>query len=311
MSFVVAIMALASDALIVGVMLNETRTDPVSGFRSVHPNLSGKPLPSNQRIATADPDPCPFCLMGVDVQAGSASLNDGVSTRPLLQSSATAYAIANKWGMFGSDHAEIVTPLEHVPDLESLSVDAATDLFGLVFERHEKVAARNLNALAFINVGLQSGGSLTHLHAQVVGSPHPRSPLGEGFASADGISDDLSAARNRGLMVSEGHHGAVYVAPSPIVSGEVRVISSSLDGAARLSLATVQAIAGIAYWSYNVVIHPATDSTHRAGRPGQNLVQILPRFDLGIIYPMFLGTALSTLDQAAYAQNLSSRIGEQ
>ncbi len=69
----------------VQIMLNPTREDGVSGFRSVHPDQRGKPIPSSERLMPPDHDPCPFCLMSKDLTPASSVVSDGMTERVLLE----------------------------------------------------------------------------------------------------------------------------------------------------------------------------------------------------------------------------------
>ena len=283
-------------------MQNEVRIDPVTGFRSVHPDQRGKPTSGNQRILTPDPDPCPFCRMAADIRAGAVEVYDGAAIRPVLDVTERVFAVPNRWGIFGDEHAELVLPLHHVADVESTDVDTMVDLLTVVARRWELMEERDLAALGFINVGVQAGGSLRHLHAQVVGSTVGRSEMGNRLARGIGRHEDVDNARRHDLVLVEVPRGLAYLTATPVCAGEVRIVADDLRTAAELIWRLNAAAASVASWSYNLILSfPRPDDGAPAGGV---LVQWLPRFDLGIVFPYFFDTAISSIDLSGYAVSM-------
>lgn len=264
-----------------------TLTDPVTGRRAVHFDAAGKPLPQIRRVSAREPDPCPFCLMGQQVAGGAEHVDDGDVTRSVLDSTPVAYTIANRWSVFAAPNAcDLVIAHRHVEGLEQLTRDELTVFIDQLTRRQ---AAHPSDPVAFVNVGADAGGSLKHLHGQVVSSPYPTA-----VATGAAVDADEDLARRYGLTVAAGDARA-WVAAAPTVAGEIRIRA---EAATPLSDTLHRVVAHLDAWPYNIVIRRIDD--------GHLFTQVLPRLDRGIVYPEFFHVTVVGLDVRRWAATLSS-----
>lgn len=252
--------------------------------------MSQKPVPKKTRLVPPYAGPCPFCAMSSDASDGLYILSDGSSSRDLLQSNLAAFATSNRWGVFPG--SELVIPYRHVYDLESLKDQEAVDLL-LLKARYDRAPG----AAAFINVGVQAGSSIAHIHAQVVRSPLFTSELFPATPSREALEEGFKAATNLNLVFAKDGKSLGYVAPSPVTSGELRIIAPDVASVVGTFLPAIRKAALLGPWSYNLVGHFTPDGC---------LLQWLPALDPGVVFPRFLRTVVSTIDQRVYSDILSA-----
>jgi galactose-1-phosphate uridylyltransferase len=248
------------------------RQDPVTGVLVQAPNLAGKPLPSATRVDIAERAACPLCLMS-ETNDGF-QMFDGEVSRPVLDHLGRFSAVMNRWPVLPGP-AEMIIGDEHVTSLEAMSPENATDMLLLLDRRYRALAQEFKSVAAFMNVGAGSGGSLPHVHAQIVASP---SPSGEYLARCStrvGVQRDIEIAREVGLIVIEDDRGIAWVAYAPSASLELRVSGLSVTGGASLAAEMARTIGSVVCWPYNLVWHGGD----------QPFVQWLARIDSGRVYP--------------------------
>ncbi|MFM7089167.1 MAG: hypothetical protein ACKOW9_06600 [Candidatus Paceibacterota bacterium] len=285
-------------------MRKNIKKDTLTGLRSIHPDLTGKPLPKNTRILPNEIKPCPFCLLAENARLGLPSLSDGSVNRNLIQHNQHSFATTNRWGIFGLDSTELIVPYEHVTDLESMSKDQIISHFELTHKRYlSRSQSERFITFAFINVGLQSGSSIPHLHTQVMNPPFSsNNPLKLAY-NAD-LSKDIIKARKSKLLLSEEKDLISYVAPSPMIAGEVRVISSDINLATINLHKILQSAAKIHTWSYNILINYSIKNPFKPDSSPAYLLHFLPRFDLGSLFQIHISASIQSVNETLYHKTL-------
>lgn len=275
---------------------SQTREDVLTGAISVHPKLSSKPMPPAVRLMPPDRSPCPICMMASSADYGNGFVSDGQSEIRLSKYSVSTFSFENLWPVFSDGPSELICPKIHVHAVEDLSSDAASDLFNLFHARYLELASSNKSVLPFVNVGHNAGGSLSHLHAQLVStSAAPAERWNRLLSSSHLLDKDISLATAADLVVKDDHSGSVYVAYAPSFPGEIRIVADTPSALHSLiHEATTALTMSIGAWPYNII--PVW-----AERP---FAQLLPRLDVGITYPTYLGAHPCRIDQNFIAEKL-------
>ena len=275
---------------------SQTREDVLTGVISVHPKRKNKPMPPAVRIMPPDRSPCPLCVMSSSSTYEDGFATDGQSQVKLSKHSAHTFSFQNLWPVFDDGPSELICPRSHVHAIEDLSNEEACDMLNLFHDRYLNLAEQHKTVFPFINVGHNAGGSLSHLHAQLVTtSAAPAERWERLLGSSHLIEKDMSFARAADLVVKDDASGSVYVAYAPSFSGEIRIVADTTQGLHSLIHDTATALAtSIGDWPYNVI--PVW-----ADRP---FAQLIPRLDVGITYPTYLGTCVGVLNQEAIAEKL-------
>ena len=248
------------------------RQDPVTGVFVQAPNLTGKPLPSITRVDIAERAACPLCRMS-ETNDGF-QMFDGEVSRPVLDRLGHFSAVMNRWPVLPGP-AEMIIGDEHVTSLEAMSLENATDMLLLLDRRYRALAQEYKSVAAFMNVGAGSGGSLPHVHAQIVASSAPAGSRLVRCRERVGVQRDIEIARSEGLIITEDDRGIAWVPYAPSASLELRVSGLSVAGGASLAAEMLHTIGSIVCWPYNLVWHGGD----------QPFVQWLARIDAGRIYP--------------------------
>lgn len=275
---------------------SQIREDVLTGVVSVHLKPSNKPMPPAIRLMPPDRTPCPLCVMAASKDYESGFVNDGQSEIKLSKRSVSTFSFENLWPVFSDAPSELVCPKTHVHAIEDLSREEADDLFGLLHARYTELASRSKSVLPFVNVGHNAGGSLSHLHAQLVStSAAPAERWHRLLSSSHLLDKDIALATAADLVVKDDHNGSVYVAYAPSFPGEIRIVADTPSALHALIHETTTALASsIGAWPYNVV--PVW-----AERP---FAQLIPRLDVGITYPTYLGAHPCRIDPHLITKNL-------
>lgn len=283
------------------------RKDPLTKLQSIHPDLTGKPLPKNTRALPNELNPCPFCVLAKDAVDGKAELSDGSTTRPLLSKNDYSYATTNRWGLFGIDSTELIIPYEHLTDLETMSEIQIQKHFELTLERYQARSKEYSDTtFAFINIGLQSGSSIPHLHSQIMNPPiNSKNPLH--ITNKADISEDIKKSNLNNLTLIQQKNLITYIPYSPIIAGEVRIAASDLNQAVLALQKTVKAAAAIHPWSYNIVMNFTIKNPFGDQAPAY-LIHFLPRFELGSLFQIYLRTAIQSVNQELYHSTLKNNL---
>lgn len=252
--------------------MSAERQDPVTGLMVQAPNFKGKPLPSATRVDILGRSPCPLCRM-CETNDGS-QMFDGEVSRPVLDRLGRFSAVMNRWPALPGP-AEMLIGDEHVTSLEVMGPKEAIDMLLLLDRRYRSLAQEFKSVAAFMNVGAGSGGSLPHVHAQVVASPSPPGAQLARCLARVGVQSDIATAKTEGLVIAEDERGVAWVAHAPSASVELRISAISVDAGASLTAEMVRTIGAVVCWPYNLVWHGGE----------QPFVQWLARIDSGRVYP--------------------------
>jgi len=263
------------------------RQDPVTGVIALVPDMKGKPLPSVTRADIAERSPCPMCLMCA-TDDGS-SMFDGEVSRPVLDRLGRFSSVPNRWPALAGP-AEMLLGDEHVTSLEAMTPEDAVDMLMLLDRRYRALTQEFPSAAAFMNVGVGAGGSLPHVHAQVVASTSSQGERLDRCSARVGVQRDIEVAREEGLVIVEDERGVAWVAYAPSTSVELRVSARSTADGASLTTEMVKAVGSRACWPYNLVWHGGD----------QPFVQWLSRIDSGRIYPELFDRIIAQ-DPGAFA----------
>ncbi len=151
--------------------------------------------------------------------------------------------MSNRWPPFGEDcELDLIIWNTHTTSLSELSVEQATDLLSVVFSRYEDHRTRTAHVIAFLSVGVQALASQPHLHAQVSSLPQQLSD--RRVYSDEALLEDFLAAQAEDTVVGESDT-LVYVAPSPLRAGEVRIVARTVSDVARHLLASLSAVESV------------------------------------------------------------------
>lgn len=281
--------------------LKGTLVDPIFGTASLHVAMKGKPLARTERASAADPDPCPFCLMALDVQNGLMIANDGDVARDILGSNQEAFTVQNRWSAFSSPSTcDLVIPFTHVEGLEDLTNLELDGFLAELLDQQTRRDATKLTSASFINVGAAAGGSLTHLHGQVVYSSAVNG-ISLKSLEANSLDADWALARQYDLTLADDSEARAWVAPSSTFPGEVRIDSKDL-GSTSIILASI--VSHFKTVPYNVLVRHylnRCDGTLRC------FMQVIPRVGSGIVYPELFGLTIVTSELADWATLLRSK----
>lgn len=299
----------------------EMRIDPITKKTSIHNYLVGKPRIKTERILNhVEGQYCDFCHLTRQViknRNKKITDTDGF-TRNILDSSDTAYSIANRWGLLDETYAsgnpkessEVVISKNHVHSLEELTERQARDLGELLERRYHAMRRHYKTVACFINCGVNAGGSLAHLHGQVVGSntetnPEPVSSTGvEGNTKGCSVCDDVSLAEKYDTLIVK-ENPVTYIPYSPTVNMEVRSVvpcgraadvGSDLIASMRVVLKSLQKLGKNV--PYNIIMRYGNHS----------YAQMFLRIDSGIIYPTIFNLTPITINTSELAKDIQENI---
>ena len=189
----------------------------------------------------------------------------------------------------------MVIPYQHVEGLEELDEPNLLGFFAELEAHQERRSQTHAESTIFVNVGAEAGGSISHLHGQVVSSGDP---LGLPVNKVDekSLQEDWSLAERFDLLVEEAREYRVWVAASPILAGEVRFDATSVS---EVGFITQKVLPHFAEVPYNLMLR----SYAHAGKK-RIFGQFIPRSDRGIVYPQLYGINIVTSDLAHWASSL-------
>jgi hypothetical protein len=307
------------------------RCDLLTGTVAAEVLQVGKPIPLVVRTLPEGPAACPLCAIAERRLAGVDPTIAGDVPRGEYGPPGRAFAVDNRWKLIdapptgnattpaargqevqGAGTVELVMTPRHATSLDGLPDDDATALVTLMLQRQQHLAHAYGSGLAFLSVGLQAGSSLPHVHGQVAGFSWAP-PTGESDDTDCPVCADLSRATDVGRRVATGAGWTSYVPWGPATSGELRVAldpgpegcdsaedRDPVDLGRRYTEGLVDCLrrleaAGM-HWPYQVVLHPERHAH----------AHLLPRLDLGMIYPRFVGIMPVTFDHTEYAERLAA-----
>jgi len=336
--------------------MSEFRKDPITGRwriiapgRSARPNAYAGPPPARE-----SDESCPFCE-GHEARtppetaavrpAGGAADGPGWSVRAIpnrfpsvsreeagvgMPSSPT-FKSAPGYGV----HEVVIEAPHHAPDLPYLSPDHLRVLFRFLRERVRAISAmsRIENVLLFENRGPESGGTLPHPHAQIVGSDRTPPRVAEeiaAFAQPEGRSGEkcrlevvAAAERAEGTRVvwdddlflaftpfaSEFPY-EVWIVPHRHSSGFAGATEAETDRLSALLPSLLRALdAARGSPSYNWFVH--------GSRPGAGSgpefhwhVEVAPRIVRSDGYELGSGVAVNPVAPEAAATDYRARLAE-
>jgi hypothetical protein len=276
--------------------MNFAGNDNISNVFSIHPDFSSKPVPSAPRQLHPHKSDCPFCSFARELTPDCQYVGSGEDKRAILAQTNHFYCILNRWGVFSNNSSELVVSKCFFQGMEELSYEQAVEFINLLKCRWEFRSGFG-ECLAYLNVGVQSGGSINHLHAQVVNTLSGFSEPAKKLTSFSNIDSDILEAKNLDLVLESSPGALSYIPNLPFGPAEVRVYGDNLESAAELTLSAIRMISNKTQWAYNVVFHFRIDDDRL-------FAQILPRYDLGLIYPNFFNTVIVGLDAKRYKELL-------
>ena len=263
---------------------NKITTDNISSFKNINVLLDGKPRKILGRVFP-ESDECIFCIYKLNLEQNSDKI---------LAKNNGAFVIKNKWGIFNDD-AEVIIADKHVNIINKLNYEDNFNFLSMLFERYQINKNIYKNVLIFINIGIFSGGSIEHLHGQVVGVNENLSDIGSSFYNIDKIMQDISTSYNERLVLSSENGSIIYIPVAGIVGGEIRILSDDISSLVVSLVSLLNSIDSNYNYSYNLVFHFID---------GKYFAQYLPRHEIGIIYPMYLNTSINHYNNREYFNNL-------
>lgn len=276
--------------------MNFVGNDNISNVFSIHPDFSTKPVPHAPRQLHPHKSDCSFCVFAKEIAPGSQFVGSGEDKREILTQTNNFFCILNRWGVFSNNSSELVISKCFFQGMEELSYEQAVEFINLIKSRWG-VRSSFGDCLAYLNVGVQSGGSINHLHAQVVNSPTGFSEPAKNLTSFSYIDLDILEAKNSDLVLEATPGALSYIPNLPFGPAEVRVFGDNLENASKLILSAIRMISNKTQWAYNIVFHFRIDDDRL-------FAQILPRYDLGLIYPNFFNAVIVGLDAKRYKELL-------
>jgi len=289
--------------------------DIITNTLSLLHNTPGKPLPKKPRLQVQTPT-CPFCLLAEQLPDSLPDqpliLTDPSGPRPVQALTPFTFQIPNLWGTLDplGGTSQLIILREHLLGFEELSLEQAVDLLDLLTAAFHRLTG--INRLAFINVGIGSGSSIAHFHAQAVSSPLAPTSTLLSFSDRELIKSDLTKALAAKLLIYSDDPrlnsqadpqvkplSPIYAyVPTTMSRGfELRLQGGSNPTRAQLLIDLLLALQTlIGSFNYNIIIHPES-----------GLTQLLINLDYGIIYPYFFGVNLqltSSLDLASQLRPL-------
>jgi len=263
---------------------NIITTDTVTNFKNVNVKLDGKPRKILGRVFPENSE-CVFCNYKINLEPNS---------NMILSENSSCFVIKNKWGIFNAD-SEVIISNKDVNVINHLDIKDNTDFLTMLYDRCRINKNIYKNVLTFINIGMFSGGSIEHLHAQVVGVNENLSKVGESFNEMEKILLDIGNSFVERLVISSENGSIIYIPHAGLVGGEIRILAYDIKSLAS-ALANLLNAIDISYsYSYNLVFH-IIDKKY--------FVQYLPRHEIGIIYPTYLDTSINHYNNSEYFKNI-------
>lgn len=259
---------------------NIITTDKITSFKNINVTLDGKPRKIFGRVFP-DSNKCVFCNYKVDLEPNS---------NMILAENSSCFVIKNKWGIFNSE-AEVIVTNKDVNVINHLDIEEIINFITMLYERYQLNKNIFKNVLTFINVGLFSGGSIEHLHGQVVGVNENLSEVGASFYDIDKILFDINNSYTERLVLSGENGSVIYIPVAGLVGGEIRILSDDIKSLASALFILLNAIDIFYSYSYNLVFHYIDN---------KYFVQYLPRHEIGIIFPTYLDTSINHYNNIEY-----------
>jgi galactose-1-phosphate uridylyltransferase len=279
--------------------MTETRVDFVTGTVTLHRQLEGKTLKIPQRTSLELPagSECRFCQMGSENPgAGVGSLIEDI-----IEQNEKAFALENKRPMLtpgtleeNQIHGagEVVILRRHLEALHEAALDETRELLNLLDRSARRLGETWSNTAGFGSIGEQAGGSVAHLHLQMLGSDrtHKFHPS----------LHTLKACQKQAEKNQLGVTPNIWVPWAPQSNFELRVGDTERRDGTWEELAgdlksVVDTWETLDYrWAYNLTFH--TKPTR--------WIQVLPRYSQGIGFISTLGVATVTVNQEEYARKL-------
>lgn len=294
----------------------DIRQDPLTDRRAAITASPGKPLPVIPRdVRDPGEADCPFCpLAGQARRIGDELVERDGHVRVVRDISPVAVVLENPYSIFGADDpatddqvgagvSEVVIFREHHTCLEPVS-DADVRGLAAVLERRRALLEKRFDVVeVLINVGANAGGSIAHLHGQVLAANVPGSPVC--YEDRDGqcaTCMDVALA-GQALLVTTLRAGCTgYVPFAPSNNLELRVAGPCGTPVADAAPVMLEMAAGMLraldtaghVWPYNVLIH--------GGRHPH--LHVLLRTDPGVVYPRAFNLVPVNADLAALARTI-------
>lgn len=279
--------------------------DILTGLKTHLPFLNGKPVPRKSRIElNSDIATCPFCKFAedienflrenLDISANPILLTDEFATRELLYLNDDFFLIKNNWPILGNvgGDAYLIILRNHNVDFESLAPTNFINLAQII--NYTRKILLYENSIFFLNIGLGSGASLSHLHFQAISAPLSKSKYIRNIELENRRKEDILASRSNNLIISERENAISYIPKYMSSAAEVRIFYSNLSFGLEETSNIIKALNSIlGKFNYNVVIHRNI-----------NLIEILLVLDYGPIYPRYFDIRLQLVDSQAFAQSL-------
>lgn len=244
----------------VDVMTSEVRSDPLTGVRSVHPDMSAKPFPRAVRHLPAVPGACALCrLASEELNEKSQILDDG-AWRDVSLDDEHVRTTSNRWSpVERAGRADLIVVKRHVNGIEELRRLELSSVLSQIYEVADRFHQGFAKTLRTISVGQSVGSSQPHLHAQVVSTSIESASAWEFDLSKEALAKDAEAAEAAGLVISR-EDALVYAPYAPSYAGELRIVAKDfpelVGGVERLFGAVATLIGPL---DYRVVLHRGAD----------------------------------------------------
>lgn len=258
------------------------------------------------------PEPCQFCRLSVDRPvAGQTVVEDDGTARPVLAAGVGSFAVQNRWPLFDGlspddpEHgsSEVHLAYRHVTCLEDAEREETAAIGRLLWERRELLAQQYRTTVAVVNVGVNAGGSVAHLHGQVVAANVDGGAVCPQPATECAVCADVADSAARDQVAFRGEATTMYVPGAPGCNLDLRVAATACTpgtaatGGALLTVVRDALLAARALglnWPYNVTLHAGA-------HPHAHL---FARVDSGTVYPTWFGVTAVGTDLRVLAQQL-------
>lgn len=278
-------------------------SDQLTGIKTIKPDYSTKPIPSKARSLPNSTQPCPFCFLAS--QLPSTILTDSHASRKLLFSNDSSFLIENLWAPLETIGGKnfLVIPSSHLTSFEELDPKQLYQFLETI-----SYALNNLTdqptSMAFFNIGAPAGSSISHLHAQVVSSPQPPTPILSAISDPDEVYQDYLRAFQLDLLINKTSlkpltknelkfTPQVYIPENMSRGFELRFIGGSELDRALLIQKFIDLLSIPTNFNYNLIWILSS-----------SFAQLLPTFDQGMIYPHYFNLIIQLTDSKILAEKL-------
>ena len=269
------------------------RFDELTGIKSILLNNKGKPLPKKERLMVSLTN-CAFCnfveqisnKVNKDESDEVIHIEDQGEEREILNYSSFGFVVKNRWGVLRDEQGVnyLIVSNRDVKGFEDLELEEIDGFIKLILLAYKRLELEK--SLIFFNVGIGSGGSMSHLHAQIAYSPRGGSEILKNFKNKSNVIRDLELARKDGLIIEIPSNlvtdfnleGVKCYIPKVMSKGlEFRIVGESMEANGRAIKLLILALEGlIGEFNYNLTFFPES-----------GICELIPILDYGTIYQRY------------------------